>query len=149
MESATAVSTGVWYHVAAARGSNFTQLYVNGVLERQTNVAFAQDYGTLPLFFGTSGQSFWDHKFRGTLDEVSLYNRALSATEIQAIYAASNSGKCKSVEITTQPQSQALGTGANAQFTVAATGLAPLAYQWRFNGTILAGATNTIFTVNN
>ena len=149
MESASTISTNVWYHIAAVRGTNFTQLYVNGVLERQTNVAFAQDYGTLPLFFGTSGQSFWDHKFKGTLDEVSLYNRVLSPAEILAIYSASNSGKCKAVEIAIQPQSQALGTGGNAQFTVAATGLAPLTYQWAFNGANIAGATNSSLTISN
>ena len=65
IHSTTLVATGVWYHVAAMRGSNFTQLYVNGRLESQTNVSFAQDYGTLPLYFGTSGQSYWDHKFNG------------------------------------------------------------------------------------
>jgi Leucine-rich repeat (LRR) protein len=149
MESATAISTNVWYHLAAVRGSNFTQLYVNGVLERQTNVAFAQDYGTLPLFFGSSGQSFWDHKFKGTLDEVSLYNRVLSAAEIFAIYSATNSGKCKAVNITAQPLNQGLPMGTSAQFTVAATGLAPLTYQWRFNSVDIAGATNTNLTINN
>src|SRR5262249_21151791 len=56
IESSTPLTSNVWYHVAAVRGSNFLQLYVNGQLERQTNVSFPQDYGTLPLFFGTSGQ---------------------------------------------------------------------------------------------
>src|SRR2546423_1523717 len=42
--SSTAISTGVWYHVAGLRGSNVMQLYVNGALERQTNITFAQDY---------------------------------------------------------------------------------------------------------
>jgi hypothetical protein len=85
----------MWYHVAAVRGSNFTQLYVNGRLERQMTVSFPQDYGTLPLYFGTSGQSYWDHKLKGSLDEVSLYNRALSSNEVAAIYAAGAAGKCK------------------------------------------------------
>jgi len=82
LQSATFISANVWYHLACTRGSNFLQLYVNGQLERQTNVAFAQNYGTLPLFFGTSGQSYWDHKFKGLLDEVSIYNRALASNEI-------------------------------------------------------------------
>jgi RHS repeat-associated protein len=95
LQSTTLVTTGVWYHVAGVRGSNFTQLYVNGQLESQTNVSFPQDYGTLPLYFGTSGQpSYWDGKLAGMLDEVSLYNRALSSAEIQAIYNAGSQGKC-------------------------------------------------------
>src|SRR2546422_8026 len=36
LHSASTLSTGVWYHVAGVRGSNFLQLYVNGQLERQT-----------------------------------------------------------------------------------------------------------------
>ena len=149
MESTTVISTGTWYHVAAVRGSNFTQLYINGALEVQTNVAFPQDYGTQPLFFGTSGQSFWDHKFKGNLDEVSFYNRPLSSTEILAIFLAGNAGKCKSATITTQPQSLTLGVGANAQFNVSATGIQPLAYQWTFNGVNLAAATNSSLTIFN
>src|SRR6266850_464384 len=149
MESATVISTGVWYHVAAVRGPNFTQLYVNGALEVQTNVAFPQDYGTQPLFFGTSGQSFWDHKFKGNLDEVSFYNRPLSPAEIVAIFLAGNAGKCKGSTITTQPSSLTLGVGANAQFAVSASGIAPLSYQWRFNGANLPGATNTNLTISN
>src|SRR6266850_283483 len=149
MESATVISTGVWYHVAAVRGSNFTQLFVNGVLEVQTNAAFPQDYGTQPLFLGTSGQSFWDHKFKGNLDEVSFYNRPLSPAEIVAIFLAGNAGKCKGATITTQPSSLTLGVGANAQFAVSASGIAPLSYQWRFNGANLPGATNTNLTISN
>src|SRR2546425_814777 len=45
IHSATAVSTGVWYHVAGVRGSNFLQLYVNGQLERQTNDVKLQEVG--------------------------------------------------------------------------------------------------------
>src|SRR6267142_3955526 len=109
--SLTTLTNGTWYHVAAVRGSNFTQIYVNGVLERQTNVTFAQDYGNFPLYFGTSGQSFWDHKLKGNLDEVSIYNRALSSNEIASIYAAGTSGKCKAPSITLQPQSHSVGFG--------------------------------------
>ena len=101
------------------------QLSVNGQLERQTNVSFPQDYGVLPLFFGSSGQTYWDHKFRGLLDEVSLYNRALSSNEIAAVYAIGAVGKCKAVTITAAPQSQTVIAGTNTQLTVTATGLAP------------------------
>src|SRR5205823_271937 len=145
--SSTAMATGIWYHVAAVRGTNFTQLYVNGQLERQTNVSFAQDYGSLPLFFGTTGQGFWDHKFNGCLDEVSLYNRALSSNEIAGIYAAGAAGKCSGPRILVQPQSQGVLAGSNVTFWVSAAGTAPLSYQWQLNGTNLASATTTNLTL--
>ena len=51
--------------------------------------------------------------------------------------------------ITTQPQSQTVIAGQSASFSVAATGTAPLSYQWRFNGTNIAGATATNYTKAN
>ncbi len=95
VESVTRVQTNVWYHLAGVRGSNYIQIYVNGVLEAQTNVSFPQGYGPYPLYFADTGQSYYDPKFAGALDEVGLYNRALSSNEIQAIYAAGCAGKCK------------------------------------------------------
>jgi hypothetical protein len=95
VESVTHVQTNVWYHLAGVRGSNYLQLYVNGVLESQTNVGFAQVYGPYPLYFATTGQSYYNPQFAGALDEVALYNRPLSSNEIQAIYAAGCDGKCK------------------------------------------------------
>jgi len=92
----TVISTGVWYHVAAERGTNFLRLYVNGNLDAEVAVNFPQDYGTLPLCLGSSGQPGWDCKLGGSLDEVSLYNRVLSSNEIATIYQAGYLGKCKS-----------------------------------------------------
>ncbi len=149
IQSSTLISTGVWYHVAALRGSNFIQLYVNGQLERQTNVAFAQNYGNFPLYFGSTGQAIWDHKLKGNLDEVSLYNRALSPNEIAGVYAAGVAGKCKAVNITTQPQNQAVNIGSNATFTVGASGFGNLVYRWQFNATNIVGASNTSLVLVN
>jgi len=108
VESQTPVRTNVWYHIAGVRGSDYIQLYVNGNLEAQTSVDFPVSYGNLPLYFATTGQSYYDHKYGGALDEIALYNRALSASEIAAIYAAGRHGKCKtptvlSIAMATEP----------------------------------------------
>jgi hypothetical protein len=49
--------------------------------------------------------------------------------------------------ITTQPQSQSVKSGQRAEFTVAATGTAPLEYQWRKDTTVIVGATNATFSI--
>ena len=125
------------------------QLYVNGQLESQTNVSFAQDYGTLPLYFGTSHETYWDGKLKGRLDEVSLYNRALCSNEVAAIYAAGAAGKCKGASLVTQPQSQTVVAGSNVLFTVTAAGFGLLSYQWQFNGASIAAASNTSLVLTN
>src|SRR5438552_8947981 len=43
--------------------------------------------------------------------------------------------------ITTQPSSQVVIAGSSYTFSVSATGTPPLAFQWRFNGSNLAGQT--------
>ena len=50
--------------------------------------------------------------------------------------------------ITTQPVSQTVTAGANVSLTVAATGTAPLSYQWQKNGSSIAGATSPTLTLN-
>lgn len=51
--------------------------------------------------------------------------------------------------IDTPPASQSVASGATATFNVAAHGLAPLSYQWRFNGTNLAGAVDSTLIIPN
>jgi hypothetical protein len=48
--------------------------------------------------------------------------------------------------ITSQPQNTSVYPAQDAAFTVAATGSAPLSFQWRFNGTNIPGATANVFT---
>ena len=145
-DSAITISTNVWYHVAGVRGPNFVQIYVNGQLQGQSSVSFSQSYSSLPVYFGTSGENYWDGKLAGQLDEVSLYNRALSASEIAAIYSAGAGGKCTGTVnsgnppvITNQPAWLAVVVSNNATFTVGVSGDVPLSYQWYFNGTNAVG----------
>ena len=50
--------------------------------------------------------------------------------------------------ITGYPENQAVCEGGLATFTVSATGTGPLSYQWRKNGSNIAGATSATYTIN-
>lgn len=53
------------------------------------------------------------------------------------------------VRITGQPASATLKAGGAASLSVAATGTAPLSYQWYFNGNALSGATTSSLNLSN
>jgi hypothetical protein len=52
-------------------------------------------------------------------------------------------------QIFKQPESFAATVGGTATFTVGAQGAEPITYQWRMNGTDIAGATNSSLTLTN
>jgi hypothetical protein len=149
-----------WHHVAvvARDGDVDATIYVDGVQQpiiiRQGPATISLYPSTWPLTIGAQidPASGWYYYSQAIVDELSLYNRALTATEIQAIYSADGAGKCSSgtaPSITVQPTNQVASVGGSLSFTVAAAGTAPLSYQWRFAGTNLAGATSTALTLTN
>jgi subtilisin-like proprotein convertase family protein len=86
--STTIPQTNVWYHLAGTfdNNSQTLKIYVNGVLEGTATTGFPLDYGNgYPLYIGTTGEGF-DGRLEGAADESSVYDRALSDSEIQAIY---------------------------------------------------------------
>ena len=77
----TPLPTNTWSHVAATTDGTTTRLYVNGSLVANQAQSGAPSRSNDPLTIGSDGllQAFWS----GGIDEVRVYNRALSASEIQ------------------------------------------------------------------
>lgn len=94
--STTVIQTGVWYHIAGTWDATGIRIYVNGILENTNptpNITRAS--GSIsPLRIG-EGALFGNRFFSGLIDEAEIFNRALSANEIQAIFNAGSAGKCK------------------------------------------------------
>ena len=96
--SGATVPTGVWSHVAVTvdrSESDGAKIYVDGALVHTFDpTSFQGDIGTsTDLQIGLGGPT--GEYFSGTIDEVELFNRALSATEVQNIFGAGGAGKCK------------------------------------------------------
>ena len=97
----TALPYFVWTHVAATLdGSSGTlSLYTNGVLAAQTNTIIRPFAALLPdqspgIGIGNLNDGGNNFPFLGDIDELGLYNRALTIGEIQSIYNAGSAGKC-------------------------------------------------------
>src|SRR3990167_3483110 len=83
--STTAPSTGVWYHVQGTYDGTNIRLYINGALEATTTVNAPSNNATA-FDIGSYSVDATTYAFNGTVDEVRLYNRALSPAEVSQLY---------------------------------------------------------------
>lgn len=75
------LTLNVWAHLAATFDGATLRMYVNGVEVGTRPVAQPIAPSASPLKIG--GNAVWGEYFRGLIDEVRIYNRALSRDEIQ------------------------------------------------------------------
>jgi hypothetical protein len=80
--SATSMTLNKWYHLAGTWDGTSARVYVNGVLANTTVCTSAPTMGTLIIGARSGGYL----PLLGSTDDVRIYNRALSPTEVQALY---------------------------------------------------------------
>jgi hypothetical protein len=93
--STTVIQPGVWYHVAGTWNSTSgINIYVNGVLEQSVPAQITRAQSGQPLMIGNQ-PTFGPRLFNGLIDEAEIFDRDLTAIEVQAIYNAGSAGKCR------------------------------------------------------
>ncbi len=83
---AITVGLNEWHHVAGTYENSTIKLYVDGVLDTTTASAAAMGKSTTNLFIGENSEST-GRTWNGLLDDVRIYRRALSASEIGVMMA--------------------------------------------------------------
>jgi HEAT repeat protein len=117
------VPRGRWTHVAAAFDRGEMKLYINGIFDagkKSTRIKYAdwREYEHDDISIGAS----WDGKFgyRGAIDEIRIYGRALSASEIHTLFGgpprAARNAKTDRVEL--RNGSIITGTITNTRYVV-------------------------------
>ena len=81
LNGAAAVALNVWTHLALTFDGATMRMFVNGDAGEHARLVGRGGGRTGALRIG--GNSVWGEYFRGLIDEVRIYNRALTATEIQ------------------------------------------------------------------
>jgi hypothetical protein len=78
-----------WTHIAVVYENRTPRLYLNGVLVR-IGLQSSQSVSPSKMF----GDYFGYGAYKGLLDDIGLYDRALSSADVAAIFAAGSMGKC-------------------------------------------------------
>ncbi|MGD9971335.1 MAG: cadherin domain-containing protein [Sulfuricurvum sp.] len=93
VQSTTVPLQNTWQHVAGVYDGSYIHLYINGIEESNTTLS-----GTLInpsnalLQFGQWAYSTNSRNFNGYLDEIKIYDQALTPGQIQTIYTNENNG---------------------------------------------------------
>jgi hypothetical protein len=87
----TVVKLNTWYHVAMTYDGATLKLYVNGAPDGSMPVSGSIIQSSEPVRIG----GVPDAPLSGLIDEADIFNRALTAGEVQGIYNAGRAGKCK------------------------------------------------------
>jgi hypothetical protein len=115
--STAAISDTNWHHVAVTKSGSTVIFYLDGV------AGAPQTYNPLFSFTTNTVIAGSDQPDPVLFDEIEVFNRALSQTEIQSIFNAGSAGKCKlTTELETSEFSQCANiSGASPTPTATAT----------------------------
>ena len=83
-----------WSHVAATYDGSAIAIYINGALDVSVPRVGTPPVNTHPFIFGAARENDGFYNFQGLMDEIEIFDRALTAAEIQSIYDAGSAGKC-------------------------------------------------------
>jgi hypothetical protein len=79
--------TNTWSHFVYTHDNDSAKIYLNGNLVQSMAISGGLTFNTLPVRFAGRPVDGW-HPFNGNLDDVGIWNRALTACEIQDLYSS-------------------------------------------------------------
>ncbi len=126
------VLDGRWHNIAGVKSASQIQIFVDGVSKAAYSTSDTIPYtlGT-NLYFGKHGNGSTSYNFNGVIDDVRIYNTALSATDVQNIYAAITPPATPiSASITASPTTATAGS--TVTLTASANGGSG-SYQYQFS----------------
>ena len=95
-QSSTTVNTGNWVFGTVTYDGTYTRIYVNGILEGTSTANTANIVANLHVIGNDGGTTYYN----GMLDEMGIWNRALSADEVSQLF---NSGRGNAYPLTDTP----------------------------------------------
>lgn len=82
--STAGITDQEWHHIVETRGNGTIQFYIDGVLDSSQADTDVHDCSAALYQIGNHNNN--SPMFKGTLDDLRLYNKVLTAAEVSAIY---------------------------------------------------------------
>ena len=103
IKSTSTITTGQWYHLVATYDGANIKLYFNGSLESTTSLTGNIDYtdGSRNTIIGSLYPNVLE--FTGKIDGVSIYNYALSSSQVTTLYGSSSTGIGNPMSLSPKP----------------------------------------------
>ncbi|WP_461786533.1 LamG-like jellyroll fold domain-containing protein [Prosthecobacter sp.] len=140
-DASSSTNVGFYINGVLATKIPHDQNPLNTVLTKFRLGTISDDGSTIGS--GGSGDSY-DFGLDGAMDDVRIYNRALTSAEVYSLY---ESEATVTVQISSQPQTLSVIQNAAASFSVTATGIGNLSYQWQKDGVNIPGATSSSYSL--
>src|SRR3990167_3005712 len=88
ISTSTGMDSGIWYNIIATynENANIGNLYINGVSNGTSSTDFTGSGDNANSIVTIASDQGGNNVFNGTIDEVAIFNRSLSASEITRIY---------------------------------------------------------------
>jgi len=127
---------GNWHHIVAIKDTNAIKIYIDGKLDATSYVKFLNSFqspgdikiGNLVKTASPTNINYW---YKGSLDDIAIYSRALSLAEVNDHYTKGLFGKnyCEGDQpnIISEPITSA-SVGQLYTYSIDATGTEPLTY---------------------
>lgn len=94
LTSTQSLPLGSFHHVAVTADGSFLRIYIDGQLDAQAVQTVTPHNSGFPLQMGSISGAVAANYLNGVIDEVELFDRALSASELKAIFDAGSDGMC-------------------------------------------------------
>ncbi len=91
-DDSTLIRAGNWYAVIFTYDGQYAKLYINGVLKETNEVSTTFTPNNVPVYIGKGPASAFPYWFTGVMDEIRIYAKALSESEIQQLTKELQSG---------------------------------------------------------
>ena len=139
--AATKILDGLWHHIVVTMNINGSTIYVDGqMLSRKAEQNNGQDYSGWFRFGGLSPNDL-NNSMIGTIDDIGIWNRALSAKEVSDLYS---SKKC-SFSISSDSILGYRNVETHQVVTYALRNNPALSYKWIATGGYMLGASTNHF----